>query len=376
MDDRRIERATERWHDAGIIDQPTVEAIRSFEANRSESEGERRIVRIIALMGAGLVGAGLLVYLATQWDDLGRMLQTGILIAIPVGLGLSAWELDRRVSGRIAAAVWLLTAISVGPSLLLFRDLYIPDIAGYWPIALWGAIVVPLGLWRRSALTSALGLGSLLVAVGMVSDGQSGIFVSAILGAVILLSIPGLREEAAELVQTYQLIGLGITLIPLLWMALFTGQFGDVEIAVDAYLVGGMLLGFSCILAIWIRKRREMVTSIDVVAVSIPPVATSIGIGFALLQEVIPAIVHLFGVHILLGGTLIAIAGVASLTHSRPLVNLVAVGFLGQVFTILGAIMDSLSGAMALIVSGIILVVVAIGVERGRRRLVATFTSS
>lgn len=372
MDDRALERATDRWRAADIIDAETASAIRDFEQDRSDEESGSRMVWIIAFMGAGLVGAGILVYLATQWENLGTVLQTGILVAIPIGLGLGARELDNRESRRVAQAIWLLTAISVGPSLLLLSGLHWPGLAEYWPVALWGAIVLPLGFSLRSPLTSALGLGTLLVAVGMVGDAQTGIFVSAILGAVILTSVPQLETNASELVLPYRVIGLGVTLIPLLWMTLFVQQFGQTEIVVDGYLVGGLLIGFGSIAAIWLDHRRESASAIDVATVAIPPVAVTIGIGLLLVRELLPDIVGVFGIHLLLGGTLLAIAGVGSLHRSRPLINLVAVGFLAQVFTILGTITDSLSGALALIVSGAILVIVALVIERGRRRLLAT----
>ena len=373
MDEREIERATRRWHKAGVIDAQTAAEIRSIEEHRTESDRERRIATVVALMGAGLIGAGLLVYLATQWETLGRTLQTGVLIGIPGVLARLALELTRRDNRRVGSAIWLLTAVSVGPATLLLTELYWPEVAIYWPLIVWGAIVVPLGLIRESSLISGLGLGTLLLAVGTAAEGETGLFVAGLLGTVILAS--AITQERGDSGHTaaYWILGLGVPLIPLLWMAIEQSSIQWMAITWDGFLAAGLLVSLGGIGIMWHWYRAGRTTRKTVGAVSIPFIASSASLVLIAIASALPDVVVVIGIHSLLLGTLLAIASVGSYLRSRALINLVALGFLLQVLTILATITDTLSGAVTLIVSGSILVVVAIGIERGRRRLLSRF---
>lgn len=68
IDERTVSAATDRWVNAGLIDERTAVAIQEYESNQTDGR-PIRLTTIIAGMGAALVGVGIFVYLAANWRD-------------------------------------------------------------------------------------------------------------------------------------------------------------------------------------------------------------------------------------------------------------------------------------------------------------------
>lgn len=79
----------ERWQQAGLIDAATVARIRDFEAKDERPAGHRWQVVVALILGGILLGAGVLLFVAAHWDELGPgsrlLLVVGILAALHVG---------------------------------------------------------------------------------------------------------------------------------------------------------------------------------------------------------------------------------------------------------------------------------------------------
>lgn len=375
MDDRRLRRATERWVEAGLIDGDTAESIRSYEQNRNGGTS-RRVSTILAGMGAALIGAGILVYLGANWENIPTWLRTVVLVGIPIGFAGGGLALDRRGVPRAGVGMWILAIVAIGPSVGLLVDLYAPSLDIVWPLLAWGLLAVPMGHAFRTRLGTGIGLLALLAGTVLTGAEDNGLLLAGLVATLLLGAVLPLRDRATQLVETYQFVGTATILGLYLWLATLEGRFDLLQIEFDAGLALVFLLAVIVAGGAIIRWRRGRARMGDAIFVLIPPIAVSIMVLFAYGLGSFTWIIGYFLGQAVLLGMLLAIVVLALALGSSILVNLVVVGFFLQILTLLVTITDELSGALTLVLTGIILVIAAVGLERGRRQLLARLETS
>lgn len=372
MDDEELRRATRRWVTEDLIDQSTADAIVAYERDRPvDNTSTERITTIVAVMGALLVGVGLLAAIAAAWDALDDVTRTILLVAGPVLTAAGGIELDRREYGRTGIGLWILAAVLVGPCLFLLADMHRPGVDASWLLLLWGLMALPMGHAFRTRIGTIVGIGTLLGAVVLAGAQQSGLLAAGMLGAVVATAAIPLRPSAPALVETYRTMALVPVLAALLWITVVAGVFNDLDLGLTPILGGAFVLA---VIATGLAMRwqgADRATTDEVSLVAIPLAGSVFGLGVGLVAQLLPALAVALLVHGVIVLTLLAIVAVGIRLGSAWLVNLVAIGFLLQVLSLLALLIDDLSGALALIVAGIVLLTASIALERGRRRLLA-----
>lgn len=369
MDDEEIDAATRRWVAADLIDEETAAAIRAFEGDGSPSADPDRLTGVVAVMGALLIGVGLLAAIGAIWDSLGTVTKTILVVAAPVLAGGSGLTLDRRGLGGAGLGLWILAALLVGPSLFMLASIHEPGYAPHWLFLAWGTIALPMAHAFRTRIGTAVGLITLLVAVTTAAELHSGIAIAGILGTVIVAASIPLRDRAPELVPTYRTLGLAPALAALLWLTVAVGIFENLELEVSIAIGVALVVSIAATGTIWRWETTSRAVSGETALGAIPLVASTLGVAVALIAGAIPSILGFLLVHGVLLGSLIAIAVVGLHLSSTWLVNLVALGFLLQVLSLLARMTNEFSGALALIAAGVVLLLVAVALERGRRRI-------
>ena len=157
--------ALKRWLDAGLVDAATAERIRAFEASQGGVQRQGRLTLIAFALGALLLAAGFLHFVAAHWDEMspgGRFaLVLAILAALHAGgavasraspglsttlhaVGTAAFGAGIYLSGQIfhMAEHWpaALLLWSVGAAVGVY-------LLSQWPQVLWLAVLVPTWLW-------------------------------------------------------------------------------------------------------------------------------------------------------------------------------------------------------------------------------------
>lgn len=120
----------------------------------------RRVWQAVAVLAGALVGLGLVMWVAANWDDFGRAGRFWLLQAVVVALGLGA-----ATRPALRAPLGLLTLLAVGALWAYFGQTYQTGADAWQLFALWAALTLPLALgarhdvvWAPWALVAVVGV--------------------------------------------------------------------------------------------------------------------------------------------------------------------------------------------------------------------------
>ena len=119
-----------------------------------------RLWRAVALLAAALVGLGLVMWVAANWEDLGRAGRFWLLQGVVVAMGLGAC-----LRPMLRAPLGLITLLAVGALFAYFGQTYQTGADAWQLFALWAGLTLPLALgarhdavWAPWALVAATGV--------------------------------------------------------------------------------------------------------------------------------------------------------------------------------------------------------------------------
>ena len=373
MDVDALQDEVDEWVREGIVTEAQAEAILS--RYEDEAKGRPRAVLALSVVGAALVFAGVTLFLATNWNDLARPVRAAVLVAAPAITYIGGWLGYRRNTPRIGLALCALGTLLVGPSVFLFDDLFAFSLADSWLYLTWAAVALPVGRALGSRVVTGLGLlvlVALIVALTEPADptasvGLLGVGLFALGHAV---SVTMNRTDEDRIAWTYRTGGIAITLATLLVLTTVEWRFASFDVELTATLLATGFGAFAGVLWLFYTDRRDRagwaVSGVLAVAASIS-VAT-------LAPETVPELVAFVGVHAAVLVGLVATGYLGYRMRSRALVDLATLGGLIQTLSFISAtVVDELSGAVALVVAGCVLLAVGVGLERGRRSMLARF---
>ena len=226
-------------------------------------------------LAAGLIGFGLILWVAANWDDFGRAMRFGLLEAVTTvsliaAALLAAWR----------APLALVAFLTLGGLLAYFGQTYQTGADTYQLFALWAALGLPIAwaarsdlVWTPWALVVATGIGLWMetfgghgwrfdgstvpvhalgfVAYGVLCAGlalrpsaasQPWVWRLAVLASVIAVSATALGGLFARHVAPQYFLGLGVMGIGLVlaWRRAEVYALSALALAVDTLLVAGL----------------------------------------------------------------------------------------------------------------------------------------
>jgi len=363
MDPDALRDEVEKWVRDGVITQAQAEEILS-RYERQDQERPRAVL-VLSLVGSALMFAGVALFLATNWADLPRAARTLVLLAAPslaYGGGYAAY--DRDVP-RVGHALCVLGALLVGPSLFLFDELFSLGVAPEWLMLAWTAVALPTGHALDSRPGTGLGIAVLAGVVVALSAPADPFPAVGLLG--ILVFAVG-RSGAGRVPRTYRVGGVALTVGTLLAMTLLEGQFRSFELSPLPVLVGTAVGAVAA--GGWLRYTDEHeATEWTVIVLAALTLSTAVAV---FTPERVPELLGFVSVHVAGAAGLVATGYLGYRTRSRTLVDVTALGGLGQTLTFVEAtVVGALSGSVALVVAGVVLLGAGVALERGRRSLLS-----
>jgi uncharacterized membrane protein len=150
--------ALQRWRAAELIDPATAAAIEGWEAARPRPRLRAPIV-VCLVLGAVLLAAGVLLFVAAHWDNLAPGGRFSLVLALVLGLhGLAAWSAGGFPA--LAIALHAVGSIALGGGIFLVGQIF--HLETHWPagLLLWtigaGLGWLLLRQWPQLALLALL----------------------------------------------------------------------------------------------------------------------------------------------------------------------------------------------------------------------------
>lgn len=237
----------ERWEREGVIDKPTAARIRGLYGADASPASRSIALTALSIVGALLVGLGIILLLARNWGDLSRPVRTILAFAPLLVTQALTWRvLQRGGSARpwweAVATGW---ALSIGATVALIAQTY--HLPGDFRVFLvsWLLLGLPIVyLLDSSVVFSLYAAGSTAWVIDAVTSNQPPDFYWWLLAAVTPWLWHRLRENSARQGTAWTalagvvalLVGFPFALAPLLgrwWPVLFAALFACVY-ALDA----------------------------------------------------------------------------------------------------------------------------------------------
>jgi hypothetical protein len=237
-----LEKEMAVWREKRLVDDGALARIRGYYASLPKGLPKGRV--IFAVLGALLIGLGVIALLAANWESLSRPVRTAISFA-PLALCVLAYFLRqtvfRRTPGNADRAFFeplgVFWGLAVGAAISLVAQTYhiSGDVEAF--ILTWTLLLLPVVYATRAVAPAAGYFGGLLAWISVAQcNGEVGVFYwpLALLALPLLVSErranpAGIRvslmEWSAILCST---AALGISLekcVPGLWMFIYSGAF-------------------------------------------------------------------------------------------------------------------------------------------------------
>jgi uncharacterized membrane protein len=358
----------QRWREAGLIDSATADRISVFEASQQVTP-KSRWPTVLALTAGGLMlAAGMLLFVAANWDRLSPTSRFLLSLLLVAGFHLAA-AYSAEKSRPLSVTLSAVGTAALGAGIFLAGQVF--NLESHWPTAIllwavgaWAGYVV-LRQWPQAALAAVL---TPFWLVGEWMDAHSGgmAMVRDLLPAAGCLHL-ALVYLAAERPSEHNLtrkalawIG-GLAVIP---AALITGlvasdrpYLGTVPTNSEILLGFALTIGLPLLLAFWLRGRPLLPALIAALWVAL-------SLGLVGSRGVIP---YLWGVA---GAVGLVIAGVREPSARR--INLGVSGFAIVVMLFyFSTVMDRLGRSASLMLGGVLFLLGGWALDRARRRLLS-----
>jgi len=373
-----------RWLGAGLMSEESAAAIRSYEAAHAKPAGRQWQVLVALILGAILLGAGVLLFVAAHWSEVSPSVRLAMVLAMLIffhGLGILTRD---RFSG-FATAMHAVGTVSAGAVIALVGQIF--NMQEHWPAAvmLWAACAAAGWLLLRDQFQQTLTL--LLVPAWIVSewsertDGYNSASVylfrmGLVIGTVYLAAFLHSKKRAVFGI----LFAVGAVLLPVCvgvlaeegWTPpfyLYGNHWGFVplEFRIGAY---GIMALAVIVGGVWERR-------------SVPPALVAVGLAFALpwaqakiTEEGFRGTSYVRTEPGLLAYAMVAGAAVFLVVWgvrnaSKALVNYGMVAFAMTVMWFyFSSVMDKLGRSLGLIGLGVLFLAGGWALEQTRRRLV------
>ena len=386
------------WEQTGQIDPEHARRLRASLTSYEEPEKANKIIWVLVSIGAVLIGGGLLLFIASQWDQSSPLRRLLLLLFVYFLTVAGAALCERQQLHTTAKGIWFLSSIAVGTNIFLVGQVFNLPL-NYWQgTLLWMIATLAMGWASPSTAQGWLAVPLGILTLGWISTPTSqffeqGEFLRAPGGIRPVLPVIGLALVAiAMLVRTTQFdwltrpaqsFGVFLIAVPLTVSTFHPAAFAwifQIDVRLFHFVVLALAIGL--IAAAWSREPIPLL-GIGLGAVTVlllallPQVSDDDGLldGTTLpwLAETFDGSDVLFGLYTaLMVGLSVATIVAGHRFGNRTMVN---VGFATMsvlVFALyVGRIAGSLPTSLAVIVGGLLLVGGAIFLERKRREVTA-----
>ncbi|MDP6823163.1 MAG: DUF2157 domain-containing protein [Dehalococcoidia bacterium] len=167
----RLPAELQDWQDRGIITaEQASDIVASYDLPPDLAQGQKsrgKLITILVVFGSLLVGLGIILFIAANWDAIPRAVRLALILAgIPGVYATGYWLGYVRNFQRVGMAVLLLAAVLYGAGIHLVAQVYNSPVDDPKLVTLWFLGVLPLAYVSRSQVIVVLSQGLFLLAIG------------------------------------------------------------------------------------------------------------------------------------------------------------------------------------------------------------------
>lgn len=382
------------WVREGQIDPDLAERLRTSLEVHEKPRRTNSLIWVLVSIGAVLTGAGLLLFMASQWDQSSPARRLTLLFVVYLLTVAAAAVAEHRRLGVTASGLWFLSSIAVGVNIFLVGQVFNLPLTYWQGTLLWMIATLAMGWASPSSAQGWLAVPLGVLTLGWISTPETQFFEQEAFlfepgGLRPILPLVGIALAAlAILVERTEFVWLGrpasafgsiLVAVPVVVSTFHPEAFGwifQIDVRPFHFFVAAGAVGM--VVAAWMQNRRS---PLGLAALAVA------GLLLALLPQVRDGSSRygsdstswladsfydsqlLFGLYaaIILGLAIATI--VAGELYAKP--GLVNVGF-AMVSVLLsalyvGRIAGALPTSLAVILGGLVLIGGAILLERRRR---------
>jgi len=362
-----VNRGLERWRDAGLLDEATVARILEWEAQQADEGHRSRFSRFAFAFGGVLLGAGILLFVAANWEQLSPVGRIVLLAAMIAGLHAGAALVRSRLPA-LATTLHAVGTAALGGGIFLAGQQF--NLAAHWPegFLLWGlgalAGVLLLRDWPQAVWLALLGPAWLVAEwgasdfAGATSSAPALVFVFLL--CVVYLAAPGPGHDSR---WRHALAVLGAVMaVPVAVMLpvvpAIAARTSDPSAGALAAL-WAIAIGVPLLVGLWLRGRSAW------------PLLLAAAGAVLVVQVGTGSRNDLLLVHLLYAALAVGLVWWGVREQHRLRVNLGVLAFALNVLVFYyGSLFDKFGRSLGLIGLGLLFVVGGWWLERVRRRLV------
>ena len=385
-----------QWRESGLITDEQSRAILDFESVGPPRFrlGLRfnRLIVVLSTLGAVLIGAGLISFVASNWDGIPAMAKLFLLLAGQITTFWAAYQLQFvRGYPRVGGAIMFAGAAWFGANVFLVAQSYHlatdnPDLLIWWFLG-----ILPLAYLTRSKAITVMAVGIFTVGISWKAASQTDAADSALLvigtliltaAAIYAIGMLHLRRENLKFYAGPYLIGGALLAIGLTYLLTFDGVFNELQSSRSPALTGPYLAlaaivsGIS-IAAIVVNVWNSVRSGEKLVSRFAEPGVVALVIGSGWLIATMPFSSpgpYVIGFNLLLVLLIFGSIVLGIVNKREALVNVGIVFFVIDLSTrYIELTVDMLDTSLAFIVGGLLLLGIGYAMERGRRRLLRQF---
>lgn len=384
----QLDKEVRKWVDDGIVDAEVAERISDLY-KQSASNRRSRAGALVALLGAFLIGAGVIAFIASTWSDLGPINKLALTIGLLMTSGASGYWLrygPSTLKGTGNALLFLMTPL-FGAAVFLTAETFHMPIETPELMFLWAAGVIPIAIVTESRAQWVVALIILLVAVSSTkSAGMSETiswmlvvqfcFSLALHGGSALLPVWDRTKGMKQVTEVMGLLLMQAMLIPLGFLGTFDSiltrpviGFGGNPLAMPTVMVAAVTNGI-CTWA-YVRSKR---TQEDRIRLGLYWVSTLV----VMLPVLIGGLADygwglITNLYILMTIVCLIVHGFRERNAAE--INIAVISFVIQVICRYCELFwDQISPEFFFTVLGVMLVVGGMFLERSRRRILSDMT--
>lgn len=389
--EERLRLESNAWVDDGLITAGTRSALL---ARHPVGEGGGRFLAVLAGVGGALVLAGVCLLVGSHWEQIGDWVKLGGLVTLLTGAYVTGWrcQVAPGLYPRIGDACFMVGAGLFLAGIALVSQIYHLNSRPASGVMLWWLGIAAVPWLTGSKGAQFLSVAALLTWLGMelhTADSwialagpnydwwwhESYAFIAVMTLLCLAVWLAGLALRGtrhAAFAGLHEKWGAGLTCLGLYWLGFVRHEWARQHIHLGfnwspLALAGGLVLAAGW--GAWRQSRRELRGLAPWLCLSlVPVVAVCLGweIGdhgwlWSILAWGTLFVLNLFMVHV----------GLA--TGRTGWVNLgigfIALNIITRYFDLFGTM---LQGGIFFVVSGVIVLVLGIGLERKRRALLRT----